>query len=44
MNTEQIVPGLYRKYFGKTLQALRHNNEFVKNNNWMKYIHCEITQ
>nr|CAH7734619.1 unnamed protein product [Callosobruchus chinensis] len=40
MNTEEYVPISYRNIFGATLQALRHEDEFIKHQKWMKYMSC----
>ncbi|CAH1965430.1 unnamed protein product [Acanthoscelides obtectus] len=40
MNTEEYIPKTYREMFGATLQALRHDDEFMKHQKWMKYMSC----
>ncbi|VEN56557.1 unnamed protein product [Callosobruchus maculatus] len=40
MNTEEYIPISYRNIFGATLQALRHEDEFIKHQKWMKYMSC----
>ncbi|XP_028147022.2 focadhesin [Diabrotica virgifera virgifera] len=38
LNMEATVPTEYRKLFGLCLQALKHNEEFIKNQKCMKYL------
>ncbi|KAJ8924352.1 hypothetical protein NQ315_007148 [Exocentrus adspersus] len=42
MNTEETVPSEYKNLFGLTLWCLRHDEEFIKNFRWMKYLSSKI--
>ncbi|CAG9862911.1 unnamed protein product [Phyllotreta striolata] len=42
MNTEESVPKTYRRLFGVCLQSLKHNDEFLNKQRWLKLLNCTI--